>query len=185
MIAKKIIIFWFICISYLTYQFAFVEWYEWQVSLTIKAWYLNIIGTWYVNIWTINNQPTTGEIIISTTNTLQIKDLRTSCTGHYTTIQISNINNWSDYISNNNIYFRANSWNIIMWLDNPFSIFWSQISNTRSTAKTPITYIKRENNQWCGIVGQYWENWEIKITVPANQTAGTYRWKIYYLLIEN
>lgn len=156
-----------------------------QVKLEIKRGFLTIDGSWSLSIWSISSNPTVEERVISLENILQIKDVTGFCSGHYTTIQAGDLSNWTSFISNQNIFLNLGTVTTILGKDNPSLSLWPTIASQRWSIKTPTTHLFRSIGINCWIIGQYWTTWDIKINIPANQAAGTYRWKLYYLLIDN
>lgn len=158
---------------------------EWKVTLEVKAWFLSISGSWNLNIGTIYSNPTNEERSIPIENILQTRDISWRCGEYYTTIQISDLSNWWSKISNENISTNLNTITTIQWKTNPSLSIGPTIYNQRWQIKNPTTYIHRSIGTNCGYIGQYSTTWDIKINIPANQLAGTYRGKIYFLLIDN
>lgn len=158
---------------------------EGNVSLEIKKWFLKISGSWTANIWTILSSSQIEEYIIPIENILQIKDVSGMCWWHYTTLQIDDIKKWSDTIRKENISINLNSKTTILGSDNPSISVWPTINNIRWLSKNPTTHLFRAIWTDCWYVWQYGTIWNIKINVPANQPTWIYRWKIYYLLIDN
>lgn len=155
----------------------------WIISLEIKRWFLIIDWSGSINIWAISSVPTPEERTIPIDNTLHIRDTSWLCGNYYTTIQSSNLSFATHTISN----IRANiaSINTIAGKVNNALSIGTAIDNKQGNIKIPKTYIQRPSGEDCLKIGQYTSDWNIHITVPANQTAGNYRWKLYYLLIDN
>lgn len=167
------------------WQYTNAQTTQWQLALKISRWFLTIDGSWTLNIWPISTNPDTEERTISFDNILQIKDVSGLCSGHYTTAQFSDLSNWSAYISNQNITSNLQSINTILGKENLSLSIWPTIFNQRWSIQNPTTHIYRSIGTNCWTIWQYWTTWDIKINIPANQPAGTYRGKIYYLLIDN
>jgi len=172
-------ILWIVCFSNTTKA------EEWSLSLWIKKEFLTIAGSWLLNIWTISSNPAIEERLLSLENILQIRDLSGLCSWHYTTIQFSDLSDWVNLIGNQNISLNLNNITTIAGISNPSQSIWSILYNIRWFTDNTTTYINRAFWTNCWYIWQYWTTWEIKINIPANQVAGTYRWKIYYLLIDN
>lgn len=155
------------------------------MSLEVTAWPISINWSWVITIWTISNNPSETIITWSTSeNTFIMKDLRW-WPGYYTTIQFDDLKKWNDSISNQNIKFKTiNEPNIINWNNNSFIRFWSWIKNILWNIWLPMTYFARIANTNTWEVWRFWDTPTIQITVPANTTWGTYRWTIYYTLID-
>lgn len=156
-----------------------------QIALEIKAWFLSISGSWSLNIGTISSNPSNEERTISIVNNLQTRDISWRCGEYYTTMQIGNISNGLSEISNENISINLNTITTVLWKQNPSLSLGPTINNQRWRVKNPTTYIHRSIGTNCWYIGQYSTTWDIKINIPANQPAGIYRGKIYYLLIDN
>ncbi len=155
----------------------------WKITLEIKRWFLTIDWSGSINIWAISSIPTSEERIIPIDNVLHIRDASWLCGNYYTTIQSSNLSYTTHTISN----IRANITNIntVAGKVNNILSIGTAIDNKQGNIKIPKTYIQRPSGEDCLKIGQYSSDWNIHITIPANQTAGNYRWKLYYLLIDN
>lgn len=156
-----------------------------QIALEIKRGFLTIAWSWTLNIGTISSNPGIEERTISVENNLQIRDIAGLCDWHYTTLQLSDLSNGSEIISNQNITLNLQSITTILGKDNSSLSLWLTIDNQRWAIKNPATHIYRSIWTNCWYIGQYGTTGDIKINIPANQPAGTYRGKIYYLLIDN
>ncbi len=176
----SIALFWLRVIWYTTYAQT-----QGQIALEIKAWFLNISGSGNLNIGTISSNPSNEERSVSIENILQTRDISWRCGEYYTTMQIGNLSNGLSEISNENISINFSTITTIQWKQNPSLSLGPTINNQRWLVKNPTTYIHRSIGTNCGTIGQYTSTWDIKINIPANQPAGTYRGKIYFLLIDN
>ncbi|AHB41527.1 hypothetical protein P148_SR1C00001G0737 [candidate division SR1 bacterium RAAC1_SR1_1] len=156
-----------------------------QIALEIKRGFLTIAGSGALNIGSISSNPSIEERTISVENILQIRDIAGLCNGHYTTLQFSDLSNGSEIISNQNITMNLQSITKILGKDNTSLSLGLIIDNQRGATKNSTTHIYRSIGTNCGYIGQYGTTGDIKINIPANQSAGTYRGKIYYLLIDN
>ena len=156
-----------------------------QIALEIKARFLTIAWSWTLNIWSVLSNPEVEERIVPIENILQIKDISWLCGEYYTTMQISNLSNWSSEITKENISVNLQPIITLLGKENPSLSLGPTINNQRWSIENPTTYIHRSIGTNCWTIGQYWSTWDIKINIPANQPAGTYRGKIYFLLIDN
>lgn len=156
-----------------------------QIALEIKAWFLTIAWSWTVSIGSISSNPSNEERIIPIENILQMRDISWRCGEHYTTMQIGNLSNGSAEIAKENISVNLQPITTLLGKENPSLSLGPTINNQRWLTTNPTTYIHRSIGTNCGTIGQYAATWDIKINIPANQSAGTYRGKIYFLLIDN
>ena len=159
---------------------------NWIVSLTILKGYLLTRATWTIDIGLINTSPVVQEITATVgADIFQVQDKVGGCSGYYTTIQADDLSYGTNKITNDNISFKTQiSPSTILGALNNEVRFGNKIGNTRSNIKKPTTYFFRQMGLGCSIIGQYWDSAELKINVPANQTAGIYKGKLYYLLID-
>jgi len=178
----------FVCILFFTFflsEIVNAQTGEWKIALEIKRWFLTIAGSWTTNIWTIWSNPENEERTISMDNVLQTRDTSWFCGWHYTTLQIWDLKNWSYVLPKENISVNISSKTNIAGTENSSISVWPTISNIRWSVKNPTTHLFRAIWTDCWKIWQYSTTWEIKINIPANQSAGTYRGKIYFLLIDN
>ena len=73
---------------------------------------------------------------------------------------------------------------VLEWVVNPNVVVSSVLSNYVSLA-SPITYIKRDSWSNNFLRGKYWNKPQLRIDVPAYQSAGQYQGTITYTLYEN
>lgn len=179
----------FTIIITIIFSFLLFQWLshadQWQLSLEIKRGYLTIDGSWSIDIGNITTSWNNEERIIPFLNTFQIKDTSWLCSGHYTTLQFDHLSNWSSIINNQNIQLQTKTLTTIIWKENTSLTFGTAIDNLRGNIRNTENYINRSANTQCGTIGIYGATWDIKINIPANQEAGTYKGKIYFLLIDN
>jgi len=119
-------------------------------------------------------------------NTFRIYDTKWY-TWWYTTIRLSGDltnPNWTLSIWQENIQFKAN--NDIITIDwSPSSWIWLASWITEYKPMTgSYTYITKEPTPECSscIVGKYWNNPSLKVTIPAMQKADTYNWTLIFTL---
>jgi len=154
-----------------------------MISLDITAGHIAIDSSWTINIWAINSSPIEINQIFSI-NSFRMLDLRWGAWYH-TTIQFGDLIKWGDRIANTNIQFKTIHIPFnIYGEDNSYMKFGSGIRNQYASINQPMTYFIRNLNEWTWSIGLFGDTPEIKITVPSNQPAGTYRGIIYYTLID-
>ncbi len=157
----------------------------WKISLEIKKGFLQISATGNLQIPAINRQTESQNITIPVNNAFQIRDAGGFCSGHYSTIQVGNLKNWSHIIPKENISINISQINTIAGLENPSNSVWPTIYNIYGSFYNPSTYLYRAIATDCGKIGQYSNTGNLQIHIDPDQEAGNYRWQIYYLLIDH
>lgn len=182
-IKKQVIIGLGICLLWLMYAQAAEHG---KISLKIIEGFLTIKGTWTIALWEIWYTMVPQEITaIVSPEMFSLQDKAGSCSGYYTTLQASNLTNGANTIANQNVFFKTAINPIyIQGSINNHVFFWDSIQNKRWSLEKPVTYFYRAKNQWCHIIGEYTDNPELKVTIPALQSTGNYKGKLYYLLID-
>jgi hypothetical protein len=135
-----------------------------------------------LNLGTIQYSAQVQEITWKFAKYFWVEDLMWFKTGHYTTIQC----NW----------LYGPTWAIITWIylmawspvpERIFGVTWnvliSSTLNSFQSIYSPLVYIyKPTNNSNFWLANRYGDEPIIKIVVPPNQIAGTYRWIIMFTL---
>lgn len=156
-----------------------------QLTLQVIPGRIHIDSSGSINIGTISSSPSPTEINQTfSSNSFRVGDLRW-WPGYYTTIQFGDLIKWGDKITNTNIQLKTIvAPNIINGNTNSFMRFGSWIENQFGIVDQPTTYFVRKPNERTWSIGKFGDMPDIKITVPANQTWGTYRGTAYYTLYD-
>jgi len=132
-----------------------------------------------LNLWSVNPWDT---IEINFDDYFWVEDLRWTNTGHYTTIQCD----WLYGPSNFVITWLQLSWatvEMIDWRTNN-TLIYSNLSD-RTDITDPTLYLYRNNdlsNNWA--INRYWNKPAIRVFVPEDAPAGSYKGKITYTLYD-
>jgi hypothetical protein len=173
-----------------------------HIHVTVSGW-LVTIGTNTGTVWTLNKN--LGELNISNSvqtitgdfgdNSFWIEDMKWNESGYYTTLSVSDMiwesNSWH-IIPRANIQLKPTGVSKISWanvLESKVILWdsWNDWTNyTWTWNQTTVTYFNRQNTALAdaGRVWKYWDNLQIKVTVPAHTVADTYRGTITYTLYE-
>jgi hypothetical protein len=153
------------------------------ISLEIKRGTITIQASWSIIVWPINGLE---ERILPLENIFQIKDTSGLNWGHYTSIQISDLSNGTDNLAKENIFLNIDSITKLAGIENNELSIGTSIYQQRWLGNSiPSIYIQRSAGANYWYVGQYWSIGSMKINIPNSQAPGTYRWTMYYLLIDN
>ncbi len=111
-----------------------------------------------------------------------VEDLRWVNTWYYTTIQCDGLY-WPDGFVITGVQLSWSSIKLIQWNGNETKIYSNLSSWTDITI--PQLYLYKQDNTSKSYNGnKYWNIPSIKVSVPNNAPAGTYKWKITYTLYD-
>jgi hypothetical protein len=178
------------------------NWETAHIHVTVSGW-LVTIGTNTGVSWTLNKN--LGELNISNNaqtitgdfwaNAFWIEDMKWIESGYYTTLSVSDMiwesNSWH-IIPKANIQLKPSGVTKISWaevLESKVILWdsWNDWTNyTWTWNETTVTYFNRQNTATAdaGRVGRWWDNLQIKVTVPAHTVADTYKGTITYTLYD-
>ena len=164
-----------------------------QLNLSIIKWTLTIwTKTWNLNLWQVNVSNSAQELSWSFgADSFWIEDMKWAESWYYTTISVTDLT-WTvatHVISADNVYLKT-AW------ETPSYISWATVSDSkvvfssaiksRHNWSTPVYYFHRLNtaasDAWR--IWKWWDNLQIKVTIPAHTPSDTYRWTITYTLID-
>ena len=113
-----------------------------------------------------------------------IEDQKWYASWYYTTLQCSNLSDWVNTISNNNISL---SWTgIVVTSGSTNSSLYSSLTGAYQTCNSAIAFLRRDTGgAGVAIYGQYSLGIKVDMTIPGRQAVWTYTWTITYTLIEN
>jgi hypothetical protein len=111
-----------------------------------------------------------------------VEDLRWVNTWYYTTVQCDGLY-WPDNFIITGVQLSWNLVELLQWNGNQTDIYSNLDSWTDIT--TPQLYFYKNDNVPLNYHGnKYWNKPSIRISIPNNAPAGTYRWKITYTLYD-
>jgi uncharacterized protein (TIGR02145 family) len=124
-------------------------------------------------------------------NSFRVDDQKWVESGYYTTLSVTDLvwENPAHVIWAENIQLKSENSTVSLISGTPvndsYVLFSNQIQNW-VTATWSITYFNRQNTDTAdaGRLGKYWDNLQIKVTVPAHTMADTYRGTITYTLYD-
>jgi hypothetical protein len=138
-------------------------------------------------IWTPSNI-SLGSVSAWTTvektfnNYFWVEDLRWVNTWYYTTIQCDGLYWPNDFVITG-VQLLWNSLDLIQWIGNQTDMF-SNLSSWTDITIPQLYFYKKDNMPWNYNGNKYWSKPSIKVSVPNNAPAGTYKWKITYTLYD-
>ena len=115
-------------------------------------------------------------------NYFWVEDLRWVNTWYYTTIQCDGLYWPNDFVITG-VQLLWNSLDLIQWIGNQTDMF-SNLSSWTDITIPQLYFYKKDNMPWNYNGNKYWSKPSIKVSVPNNAPAGTYRWKITYTLYD-
>jgi len=164
-----------------------------QINLSVIKWALTIwTETWNLNLWEVNVSNNAQTLSWSFgANSFWVEDMKWVESGYYTTISVTDLT-WTvagHMISADNVSLKT-AWNepsYITWaiVNDSKVIFWSAITSWHS-GSTPVNYFQRLNtaSEDAWRVWKWWDDLQIKVTIPAHTPYDTYRWTITYTLYD-
>lgn len=170
----------------------------WNYRLTVASWWVVV---WTSTQFTILNGTITIDnplgialpdiaassaqnTVYGISTTFSVEDQKWTTWGYYTTLQCSDLSDWSNTIANTNIALSWSTLTLLSWFAN--GMVTTSLWNTMVTCNTPITFIRRNTSStWSNIYSEYWATIKARVTVPARQSIGDYSSTITYTLIEN
>lgn len=149
------------------------------VSFTISPWPLYWWQSGNVLAVTINEKRASArEMTTTLNNAFRLHDEEGSWWWYYTTLQVGTLVTTGATLSANNVFFTTQAKpNVILWLYNPYVIFWTGFATPMST---PKVFINRSPGLGIGYIGRYGDTTQVRVVIPANQKTGTYKWIITY-----
>ena len=158
-----------------------------ESNLVISSWAISIGYPNNLNFPNLISTENSQDIYLYSDDYFWIEDLKSSNSGYYLTMSVSDMLWPISSISANNIQIKVSSWiTTLSWSEitqiiiPPSTASWFNIFPSAS----PVTVIKRDLNTW-GKIWKYWIKPTFKITIPAFQYIWSYMSTISYDLIEN
>ena len=165
-----------------------------QINLSVLKWTLTIwTEITNLNLWEVNVSNSAQELSWSFwVNSFWVEDMKWVESWFYTTISVTDLT-WSvatHVISANNVYLKT-AWST------PSNISWATASEAKVVFGNAITswhngswqvnYFQRLNTSTAEAwrVWKWWDNLQVKVTIPAHTPYDTYRWTITYTLYDN
>lgn len=157
-----------------------------DVYLEILEGDMTIGSTSSIDLWSFTVSSSNQDADWTFADYFWVEDLKWDDAGWYTTIQASDMNGDNGVIDALNISMKIDSTDVdlIGWSTNN-SVDIASAWSSYQAVDSPLTFIQRTNGTNNGLLWKYGVKPDLRITIPAYQSVGSYTSTITYTLIEN